>query len=101
MKTAPVTYRADDDGLGWIVFDDPESRVNVFNPSTRAAFEEALTAATVQPPKALIITSGKERIFIAGADLKWLQALESTAAATEFSRHGQKLFERLACFPFP
>lgn len=29
--TAPVTYFADADGIGWITFDDPTGRVNIFS----------------------------------------------------------------------
>ena len=100
MSTAaPITFSLDADGVGWITFDDPAGRVNVFNAATQAAFAIALdTAANA---KALVIVSAKEKIFLAGADLKWLASLPDTAAAANFSRAGQQLFQRLADFPAP
>lgn len=102
---SPVTYSAAADGVGWITFDDPDARVNVFNSATQDAFGAALDSAAADVAsgrvKALVVTSGKERIFIAGADLKWLGTLPDAATATEFSRRGQGLFQRLAESPVP
>lgn len=97
----PVTYSADADGVGWIVFDDPAGRANVFNPATQAAFDAAVTAATADRLRALVVLSAKDRIFIAGADLHWIGALPDPATATELSRAGQRLFQRLADFAVP
>jgi len=36
--STPVTHSVDAEGVGWIVFDDPTGRANVFNPTTQAAF---------------------------------------------------------------
>lgn len=98
----PVQFRADADGIGWIVFDAPSARANVFNPETLAAFTAAVEMAAAHLGlKALVIRSAKERIFIAGADLKWLASLSDVEAALQLSRHGQDLFQRLADFPVP
>ncbi len=98
---APVTFSLDADGVGWIVFDDPGARANVFNMATQAAFGAALSEAAASTAKALIVMSAKERIFIAGADLKLLEALPDAAAAAEFSRAGQASFQRLAALKLP
>lgn len=98
---ASVTFSADADGVGWIVFDNPAARANVFNPATQAALAAAIAAAELARLKALVILSGKERIFIAGADLKWLASLPDRATAVELSRQGQRLFQRLTDFPVP
>lgn len=97
----PITYSRDGDGFGWIVFSDPAGRVNVFNPAAQAALAAALDEAEAHRPRALIIASGHDRIFIAGADLKWLSALPDAATATEFSRTGQRLFQRINELPIP
>jgi len=96
-----VTYSQDNDGVGWVVFDAPDARANLFNPATQEALGAAIDAATKGGPQALVIRSAKERIFIAGADLNWLAALPDEEAATEFARQGQRLFQRLADFPVP
>ena len=96
-----VTQTIDGDGLGWITFDDPAGRANVFNPATQACLRAALEALTALPVKAVIITSAKEKIFIAGADLKWLGRLEDAIAARDASRAGQQLFEAIDKFKVP
>jgi 3-hydroxyacyl-CoA dehydrogenase/enoyl-CoA hydratase/3-hydroxybutyryl-CoA epimerase len=69
----------------------------VFNAATQGALGAALSAAERDAAlQALVVTSGKERIFIAGANLKVLAALPDAATAANFSRHGQQLFQRLA-----
>jgi 3-hydroxyacyl-CoA dehydrogenase/enoyl-CoA hydratase/3-hydroxybutyryl-CoA epimerase len=97
----PVTHSVDAEGVGWMVFDDPTGRANVFNPATQAAMRAALTALAAQPLKAVVVLSGKEKIFIAGADLKWLSALPDAAAAKQLSRDGQELFARLENLKVP
>ena len=92
---SPVTHSVDAEGIGWIVFDDPASRANIFNPPTQAALSAAVSALAAQPLKAVVVLSAKEKIFIAGADLKWLAALPDAAAATNLAREGNELFARL------
>ena len=92
----PVTHSVDAEGVGWIVFDDPTGRANVFNPTTQAAFRAAISGLAAKAPKAVVILSAKEKIFIAGADLRWLVALPDAAAAQKLSREGQELFASLA-----
>lgn len=100
MSTAgPVTFTLDTDGVGWITFDDPAARANVFNVATQTAFAAALDAAA--GARALVLVSAKERIFIAGADLKLLAALPNATAAAGFARAGQQLFSRVADFQAP
>ena len=91
-----VTHSVDGDGIGWIVFDDPAARANVFTPAVHADLRAALAALAAAPVKALVVLSAKERIFIAGADLKWLTRLPDAAAAAAASRDGQASFEQLA-----
>lgn len=101
MTPSPVTHTVDADGVGWIVFDDPAARANAFSASVLAALQAALDALTAAPPRALVMTSAKERIFIAGADLRWMERLPDPATAAAVSREGQALFQRLADFPVP
>jgi len=99
--TLPVTNSLDADGLGWIVFDDPAGRANVLNPATLRALRLSVEALAASPAKAIVVTSAKERIFVAGADLKWLGALSSPAVAEQAARDGQEVFELLAGLKVP
>ena len=60
-----------------------------------------MTALAAQPVKAVVVISAKEKIFIAGADLKWLAALADPARAPQASRDGQELFGLLADLKVP
>ncbi len=73
--TSTVTHSVDSDGVGWLVFDDTAARANVFTPAGFADLRAAIAALAAQPVRAVVVTSAKERIFIAGADLKWLSKL--------------------------
>lgn len=99
--TLPVTHAIDADGLGWITFDDPTARANVLNPATFAALRTEIESLAEQPVKAVVIISAKERIFIAGADLKWLVQLSDTTAASTVSSDGQAVFQLLENFKVP
>jgi 3-hydroxyacyl-CoA dehydrogenase / enoyl-CoA hydratase / 3-hydroxybutyryl-CoA epimerase len=101
MTAPPVGFSVDQDGIGWLVFDDPGARANVFNAATLDALSAAIDAAGRAAPQALVVISAKDRIFIAGADLKWLAALPDAATATALSRRGQQLFQRVADFRTP
>ncbi len=96
-----VTQSVDGDGVGWIVFDDPAARANVLTPNVFADLRAAIAALAAQPVKAVVILSAKERIFIAGADLKWLSKLPDAAAASAVGREGQASFQLLANFKVP
>lgn len=93
---APVAFSVDADGVGWIVFDEPASRANVLGSASLASLEEAICRAEASGAVAFVIISAKERIFVAGADLKELASLPDSAAAASYSRRGQRLFQRLA-----
>jgi len=97
----PVTHTVDAEGVGWITFDAPNSRANVFNPETWAALRGAIAALGAQPLKAVVVASAKEKIFIAGADLKWLAGVTDAAAATQLSRAGQEALGQLAALKVP
>jgi 3-hydroxyacyl-CoA dehydrogenase/enoyl-CoA hydratase/3-hydroxybutyryl-CoA epimerase len=96
-----VTHSVDGEGLGWIVFDDPAARANVFTAAVHADLRAAIAALAAQPVRAVVVLSAKERIFIAGADLKWIARLPDAAAASAASRDGQASFALLENFPVP
>ncbi len=45
--------------------------------------------------KALVIGSAKRDNFLAGADIRWLQAFQDPASASEALGQGQRLFARI------
>lgn len=70
-RTPCFRKEVDADGICWLTFDMPGSSANVWNTDTLDEFdchiEELHRDSSV---RALVIRSAKERVFIAGADLK-------------------------------
>ncbi|MDB6169863.1 MAG: AMP-binding protein [Verrucomicrobia bacterium] len=96
-----VICSIDDDGVGWLKFEDPGSGANVFNEATRRTFVDALAKAESAGPRALVIMSGKPKVFIAGADLRALAQLSDAGSAEAFARDGQAMLQRIADLSFP
>jgi len=97
----PVSVSLDSDGIGWIVFDDSATGANVLNPATFAALRQALAELAAQPMKAVVVASAKEKVFLAGADLKWLAQLPDAAAAEQAAREGDAVFAEIENFKAP
>src|SRR5450432_1353578 len=61
----------------------------------------ALTELAAQPPKGLVIRSGKANGFIAGADIDEFGELKSVDDAVALVKRGWDTFELLASAPYP
>jgi 3-hydroxyacyl-CoA dehydrogenase / enoyl-CoA hydratase / 3-hydroxybutyryl-CoA epimerase len=85
----------DPSGIGWVVFDDPNAKVNIFNPAVFAQLDKILDELQQRKPKGVVFISGKPDIFIAGADIKELEKIRDAAHGEELSRAGQKTFEKI------
>ena len=95
----------DDEGVGRIVFDDPERPHNIL---TREVLEtldrvvgEAESAARTGALRALVVLSARPASFIAGADVNAIAAIEDRGAAIQAARDGQALYGRIAALPVP
>ncbi len=92
----------DNRGIGTLTFNTPESRVNVFTQSALEELETHLDALLQDSTvKALFIESGKENIFIAGADIHEIQAANDEKSITALVQKGQEIFTKLENLPFP
>ncbi len=95
MDMDAIRLEIDADGIGWIVLDDPNEKVNLLNPVTVAQLDKILDGLALKKPKAVIFISGKPDIFIAGADIKVLARIESAGHGAELSRAGRKIFNKI------
>jgi 3-hydroxyacyl-CoA dehydrogenase/enoyl-CoA hydratase/3-hydroxybutyryl-CoA epimerase len=76
--------------------------VNVFNRQVLADLVDALGhVATTPDLRLLVVRSGKESGFLAGADLQEFTAVKSAQDAVALSALGQRLFDRLAGLTLP
>jgi 3-hydroxyacyl-CoA dehydrogenase / enoyl-CoA hydratase / 3-hydroxybutyryl-CoA epimerase len=92
----------DDRGIATLTFDTPDSRVNVFTQSALEELESHLDMILQDNTvKALFIESGKDNIFIAGADIHEIKAANDEQAIIALVQKGQEIFTKLENLPFP
>ncbi|HHD64141.1 MAG TPA: fatty-acid oxidation protein subunit alpha [Desulfobulbaceae bacterium] len=89
-------------GIATLIFNTPESRANIFSRGALLEFADRLDElAEDKSIKALFIESGKEDIFIAGADIHEIKAADDKETIFAFVRQGQDIFTKLASLPLP
>jgi 3-hydroxyacyl-CoA dehydrogenase/enoyl-CoA hydratase/3-hydroxybutyryl-CoA epimerase len=66
-----------------------------------AELSQILDRLDKRPPKGLIVRSGKEAGFIAGADIQEFTRLDTPEKGRELVARGWNLFNRLAAVPYP
>ena len=100
MTNKHWNIETDDSGIAWVCFDKADSAVNVLSAEVMIELETTLQQYAQNPPRGLVIYSGKRSGFIMGADITEFSAVTTSELAYEVTRRGQKLFdkiEKLAC----
>lgn len=93
------SLKVDAENIAWLTFDMPGTSVNIFNEATFRDFNEQLGVLERSPSvKALIIRSAKDKVFIAGADLKSIRS-QPADKVDGILAAGQNTFQRLASLP--
>ncbi len=95
-----LTVEEQDDILV-VTLDQPGEKVNKLNEELIAEFEELLPRAEEENIKGIVLISGKEDNFIAGADVKMLQKKQAPDEIEELSRTGNFLLMNMENFPKP
>ena len=93
--------RETDTRLAWLVLDKAGSATNTLSSEVLAEFDAALDEIASEVPKALIIRSGKDSGFIAGADIEEFTRIHSGEEAIALVRRGWDPFNKLEALPFP
>jgi 3-hydroxyacyl-CoA dehydrogenase/enoyl-CoA hydratase/3-hydroxybutyryl-CoA epimerase len=90
------------DRLATLVFDAPGRKLNVFDAEVLRELDRLLgELAERRDIECLVLLSGKERGFVAGADVSLIAELVEAAEASAGSRAGQALFAAWEGLPFP
>ncbi|RKH89067.1 enoyl-CoA hydratase/isomerase family protein [Corallococcus sp. AB045] len=87
-----------DGALAILTVDRPKA-MNALNSATFHEMEHALNSLK-EDTRALIVTGGGEKSFVAGADIAEMSTI-SAAQAREFSALGHRVFEHLENLPIP
>ncbi len=83
------------DGVGTLTINRPD-KLNALDMDTINEFEEVVSSIEKSDEiRCVIVTGAGEKAFIAGADIEFMQALDSVEAY-EFSRKGQKIIQAMA-----
>jgi 3-hydroxyacyl-CoA dehydrogenase/enoyl-CoA hydratase/3-hydroxybutyryl-CoA epimerase len=91
----------DADGLGWLTLDKHGATMNTLSAPVLDELRTVLADLAAQPPKGLVIRSGKENGFIAGADIDEFGELKTVDDAVMLVKRGWDTFEQLAAAPYP
>ncbi len=91
----------DADRLAWLTFDKAGSATNTLSVEVLAEFSDAIGEIAAEIPRALIIQSGKDSGFIAGADIEEFLSIQTPEDAKRMIRNGWDPFMVLESLPFP
>ena len=96
------SLQVSDSGIGWITIDVPGESQNTlkgeFVDDINALFDEIQKDNAI---KALVLISGKETNFVAGADISQLESIHTAEEASALAKQGHKVFARLESLNMP
>ncbi len=89
-------------GITYLEFDLPDEKVNKLSSSVMTELMGLLDGDLNNDSiRALVITSAKSGVFIAGADINEIETLKSPEEAYGKSQLGQMVFNKLEALPYP
>jgi 3-hydroxyacyl-CoA dehydrogenase/enoyl-CoA hydratase/3-hydroxybutyryl-CoA epimerase len=98
-------FEIDAERIAWITFDDPERSLNVLTEKVMRRFEAVLadmrSAAEQGRIEAVVVRSGKQDSFIAGADIDMIGSIEDPVVAERQVLEGQRIYNLLASIDVP
>ena len=105
-KQAAGAYRhwrldKDADGIVWLTFDREGASTNTFSKEVMDELGAIIDRLAAERPKGVVIRSGKESGFIAGADVDEFTRIDEVEEALAIVRRGWDTFNRLAALPSP
>ncbi|WP_199460162.1 fatty acid oxidation complex subunit alpha FadJ [Vibrio owensii] len=96
------SLKIDEQNIAWLAIDVPNEKMNTL----QAAFADEMKEIFAQLKdtsgvKGMIIHSLKPDNFVAGADVRMLEACTTASEAEALAKQGQELFQRLSNLPYP
>ena len=95
------TITREHDGFATLTLDRAETSTNTLSADVMAELDQTLDALDREPPKGLVIRSGKANGFIAGADVDEFGAIATEEGAMALVKRGWDTFEKLARVRYP
>jgi len=101
-KQSAFSLEVSESGIGWITIDVKGESQNTlkaeFVDDINALFDQIQADNSV---KALVLISGKETNFVAGADISQLEKINTAEEASELAKQGHAVFARLEGLNMP
>ncbi|EKM22928.1 fatty acid oxidation complex subunit alpha FadJ [Vibrio sp. HENC-03] len=96
------SLKIDEQNIAWLAIDVPNEKMNTL----QAAFADEMKEIFAQLKdtsgvKGMIIHSLKPDNFVAGADVRMLEACTTASEAEALAKQGQELFQQLSNLPYP
>ncbi|MGR5433839.1 fatty acid oxidation complex subunit alpha FadJ [Vibrio owensii] len=96
------SLKIDEQNIAWLAIDVPNEKMNTL----QAAFADEMKEIFAQLKdtsgvKGMIIHSLKPDNFVAGADVRMLEACATASEAEALAKQGQELFQQLSDLPYP
>jgi 3-hydroxyacyl-CoA dehydrogenase/enoyl-CoA hydratase/3-hydroxybutyryl-CoA epimerase len=106
MEDTHVNYRhwktkLDSDGILWLCLDRADKDVNSLSREVLKEFEDLLDAISQKLPSGVIIYSGKQGGFVAGADVTEFASVADASEARKHIEWVHTVFARLEQLPIP
>ena len=79
-----------------LTFDRANESVNTFSQDVLIELDSILERIALDPPRGVIVRSGKQKGFVAGADIREFQQLDAKGMIADSIHRGQQTFQRLA-----
>ncbi len=96
--TSPYQHwrlETDADGIAWLCADRAGSSTNVLSTAVLEELGGVLAGLETKPPAGLVLYSGKDQGFIAGADIDEFPQFQTADQVYELTSQGHELFRRL------
>ena len=91
----------DIDKVCWLTIDRAGESTNSLSRDVFTELEHIVSKLEKEPPKGLVLQSGKKGSFIVGADVREFEDVASIEEAETFIREAHKLLNRIEALPFP
>jgi 3-hydroxyacyl-CoA dehydrogenase/enoyl-CoA hydratase/3-hydroxybutyryl-CoA epimerase len=99
----PAAWKTERDaeGIVWLTLDKPGTSTNVLGREVLSELGSLLEPLASEPPRGVVVRSGKPNGFIAGADIKEFTSFKNASEAYTLIRAGQQVLDRLEALPCP
>lgn len=91
----------DEHDIAWLTFTDADNPVNRLHPAVLDEFNRLLDHLEANPCRAMVLQSGRQPHFIAGADVHGFSRLDTRESLEGLIRSGWELSQRIESLPWP